>query len=100
MILKAHGKKGHRAKFICPISKLASHLSAIIYVDDTDLLHINLKDDESVEMVHQAIQASVLNWGNLLNARQCSPTSKMLLLNHLIQVGQGRVELQGQQRLR
>jgi hypothetical protein len=68
VILNAHRKKGHRAKFICPITKLTSHLSAIIYVDDTNLLHINLEEEESVEMVHQAIQASILNWGNLLNA--------------------------------
>jgi hypothetical protein len=68
VILNAHGKKGHRAKFVCPITKLSSHLSAIIYVDDTDLLHINLEEDELVETVHQAIQASVSNWGNLLIA--------------------------------
>jgi hypothetical protein len=68
VILKAHGKKGHGAKFVCPISKLVSHLSANIYVDDTDLLHINLEEDESVEVVHQAIQATILNWGNLLIA--------------------------------
>ncbi len=66
VILNAHRKKGHRAKFVCPITKLTSHLSAIIYVDDTNLLHINLEEEESVEMVHQAIQASILNWGNLL----------------------------------
>jgi hypothetical protein len=61
VILNAHGKKGHWAKFVCLITKLSSHLSAIIYVDDTDLLHINLEEDESVETVHQAIQASVSN---------------------------------------
>jgi hypothetical protein len=55
VIVKAHGKKGHGAKFVCPLSKLVSQLSAIIYVDDTDLLHINLEEDESVEVVHQAI---------------------------------------------
>jgi hypothetical protein len=55
IILNAHRKKGHGAKFVCPITKLTTHLSAIIYVDDTDLLHINLEEKESVEMVHQAI---------------------------------------------
>ena len=28
-ILNVHGKKGHGAKFICPITKLKHHLSAI-----------------------------------------------------------------------
>ena len=68
IILNAHRKKGHGAKFICPISKLSSHLSAILYVDNTDLLHINLEEDESMAKVHKSIQASVANWGNLLIA--------------------------------
>jgi hypothetical protein len=63
--LNANGKKGHGAKFSCPITKLSSHLSAILYVDGTDLLHINLEEDESVAEVHRLIQASVENWGNL-----------------------------------
>ncbi len=68
VILNAHGKKGHGAKFVCPITKLFSYLSAILYVDDTDLLHINLEKDELVAQVHELIQASVKNWGNLLIA--------------------------------
>ncbi len=68
VILNAHRKKGHGAKFVCPITKLTSHLSAILYVDNTDLLHINLKEEESEAMVHESIQASIVNWGNLLIA--------------------------------
>jgi hypothetical protein len=67
-IIRAHRKKGHRAKFLCPITQLQQHLSAILYVDDTDLLHINLTKSKSVEEVHRAIQDSVTNWGNLLIA--------------------------------
>jgi hypothetical protein len=37
-------------------------------VDDTDLLHIDLTKDESVDEVHNAIQTSVNSWGNLLIA--------------------------------
>jgi hypothetical protein len=29
-ILKAHGRKGHGVKFVCPITKLEKHLSAIL----------------------------------------------------------------------
>jgi hypothetical protein len=68
VILNAHGKKGHGVRFICPITKLSSHLSAILYVDNTDLLHINLEEDKSMAKVHASIQASVNNWGNLLIA--------------------------------
>jgi hypothetical protein len=67
-ILEAHGKKGHRAKFYCPITNLQHHLLAILYVDDNDLLHINLTKEETVDEVHAAIQDSVNSWGNLFIA--------------------------------
>jgi len=67
-ILGAHGKKGHGAKFHCPITNLQHHLSAIIYMDDTDLLHIDLTKDKSMDEVHHAIQNSINSWGNLLIA--------------------------------
>ncbi len=67
-ILQAHGKKGHGAKFICPITNLKQHLSAILYVDDMDILHIDLTKNESIYNVHVAIQDSVNSWGNLLIA--------------------------------
>jgi hypothetical protein len=67
-ILQAHGKKGHGAKFICPITKLRQHLSTIIFVDNTDILHIDLTKDKSIKDVHTAIQGSVNSWGNLLIA--------------------------------
>jgi hypothetical protein len=67
-ILQAHGRKGHGATFLCPITNLRQHLSAILYVDDTDILHIDLTKDESTHKVHTAIQGSVNSWGNLLIA--------------------------------
>jgi hypothetical protein len=67
-ILRAHGKKGHGAKFICPITNLQQHLSAILYVDNTDILRIDLTKDESINNIHVAIQDSVNSWGNLLIA--------------------------------
>ena len=69
-IIGAHGKKDHGAKFICPITHLKHHLSAILYVDNMDLLHINLSKDETVDKVHSAIQDSVNSWGNLLIATE------------------------------
>ncbi len=67
-ILKSHSRKGHSAKFVCPITKLEKHLSAILYVDSTDLLHIDLTKNETVNKLHMAIQESVNSWGNLLIA--------------------------------
>jgi hypothetical protein len=68
MILRAHGAKGHGAQFIAPMSQVRRSLSAILYVDGTDLLHLNMEGDESVQEVHMALQQSIENWGKLLIA--------------------------------
>ena len=44
--LRAHGAKGHRAQFIAPMSLVRCSLSAILFVDDTDLLHLNMEVEE------------------------------------------------------
>jgi hypothetical protein len=66
VILRAHGAKGHGAQFIAPMSLARRSLSAILYVDDTDLLHINMDVVESIDEVHIAIQSAIANWGKLL----------------------------------
>jgi hypothetical protein len=43
MILRAHGKKGHSARFVAPMLRVKRSLSAILYVNDTDLLHSNME---------------------------------------------------------
>jgi hypothetical protein len=83
-ILGAHGKKGHGAKFYCPITNMKHHLSAILYVDDTDLLHIDLTKDKTVDEVHMAIQNSVYSWGNLLIATGGRAPAKQMLLFYYI----------------
>ena len=68
IILRAHKAQGHEARFRCPISRTPSTLAAILYVDDTDVIHLQMDREESVEEVHAALQDSVLSWGNLLIA--------------------------------
>jgi hypothetical protein len=68
MILRAHGAKGHGAQFIAPMSQLRRSLLAILHVNDTDLLHLNMEKDELVQEVHVALQRSIENWGKLLVA--------------------------------
>ncbi len=66
MILQAHGAKGHGTHFIAPLSQVRSSLSAILYVDDTDLLHLNMDGDRTVFKAHAALQCTIKNWGKLL----------------------------------
>ena len=42
-ILCANKSKGHGDHFVCPISNLTGNLETLLFVDDTDLIHINLK---------------------------------------------------------
>ncbi len=66
MILRAHGAKGHGAHFIAPLSQVRSSLSAILYVGDTNLLHLNMDGDETVFEAHAPLQCAIKNWGKLL----------------------------------
>jgi hypothetical protein len=56
MILRAQGAKGHGAQFIAPMFQVRWSLSAILYVNDMDLLHLNMEGDELVQEVHLALQ--------------------------------------------
>ena len=68
VILRAHGAKGHGAQFIAPMSLVRRSLSAILYVNNMDLLHINMDAEESNVEVRAAIQRAIENWGRLLIA--------------------------------
>ena len=66
MILSAHGAKGHGAHFIVPMSQVCSSLSAILYVDGTNLLHLNMNGDETIFKTHATLQRTIVIWGQLL----------------------------------
>jgi hypothetical protein len=67
-ILGAHKKKGHSATFVCPLTNKITKLAAILYVDDCDLLHINMMEEDSAFVTYEKMQESVMNWGRLLIA--------------------------------
>ena len=51
-----------------PMSLVRRSLLAILYVNNTDLLHIKMDAEESIVEVHTAIQWAIENWGRLLIA--------------------------------
>ena len=67
-IISAHKKKGHGAHFTCPITKLKSHIAGIIYVDDTDLIHFRMDENQDKEEAFFHLQEAITNWGKLLLA--------------------------------
>jgi hypothetical protein len=48
---------------VCPVTKIRDHLAAIMFVDDTDIVRINMNLDETAHQVHSAMQKSIESWG-------------------------------------
>ena len=69
-ILRARKRKVHGDHFLFPIYNLTGHLAVLLFVDDTDLIHINIKAEETVTLAHQAMQDSISNWGQILTASE------------------------------
>ncbi len=82
-IISAHKKKGNRAHFTCPITKLKSHIAGIIYVDDTDLVHFRMDKDQGKDEAFYRLQEAITNWGKLLIASG-GPLKPVKCFFHLI----------------
>ena len=65
-IINAHKRRVRGGHFIFPVSRREEHLADILFVDDTDLIHININRDQSVYEAHAAMQEIIVNWGRLL----------------------------------
>ncbi len=68
VILNAHKHWGHGTKFLCPISLVRSNLLAVLVVDDTNVIHLDMNHRESHLEALEELQQSVMSWGNLLIA--------------------------------
>ena len=53
---------------MCPVSLAKGELSAILFVDDTDVIHFDMEKNETGLEAHAKLQESVESWGNLLMA--------------------------------
>ncbi len=67
-MIAAHKRKGHGAHLIAPIKGTTSHIVGGLFVDDTDLVHVNMRTVETILDAHSRLQESVINWGSLLVA--------------------------------
>jgi hypothetical protein len=67
-MIKAHRRKGHGTHFIAPISGLSCHLIGGLFVDDTDLFHLDMRRTKTALEAHTCLQELVINWGKLLLA--------------------------------
>ena len=67
-IVGAHKSQGHGGHFVCPVTKIRDHLAAILFVDDTDIVHINMDLNKTAGQAHTAMQQGIESWGQLLIA--------------------------------
>ena len=67
-MISAHKKKGHGAHLVASITDKTGHIAGNLFVDDTDLIHLNMINKESKVMAHDEFQNSIINWGKLLIA--------------------------------
>jgi hypothetical protein len=65
-MIQAHKQKGHGIHLWCPITNKTIHLAGTLFVDDTDLEHLDLNKTELISKSHKALQDIILNWGRLL----------------------------------
>ncbi len=57
------------ATFICPISHLKIDIANIFFVDNTDLMHMDMSNHSSDDnTVNEEMTGAIHNWGHLLLA--------------------------------
>ena len=61
---------------INPISKGGLHVAGTIFVDDIDIEHFDMRQNETAAEAHERFQESITNWGHLLisTGRALKPT--------------------------
>jgi hypothetical protein len=67
-MISAHKRKGHGAHLVTPISNQPCHLVGGLFVDDTNLFHLDTQRVDSATDMHERLQEAVINWGKLLIA--------------------------------
>ncbi len=67
-MIAAQQRKNHGAHFVAPISSKEGHLIGGLYVDNTDLFHLDMQVNENVHQAHTNLQDAIINWGKLLIA--------------------------------
>ncbi|KAL3823580.1 hypothetical protein ACHAXA_002921, partial [Cyclostephanos tholiformis] len=65
-IIMAHKEKGHVTHFLCPITKLRSHIKGVIYL--IHLIHFCMDKSEDALDTFYGIHEAFINWTKLLLA--------------------------------
>ncbi len=61
LMIAAHKRKGHGAHLIAKMSETTSHLVGGLFVNDTDLIHLDMRTIKTTLETHAKLQESVIN---------------------------------------
>jgi hypothetical protein len=65
-MITAQCRKDFGAHFIAPISGHHGHLIGRLFIDNTNLFHLEMQGIENIFQAHSKLQDSIINWGKLL----------------------------------
>lgn len=60
-MIEAHKRREHGVHLRCPISQKETHLVGTLFVDGSDIEHLNLTKQETVMEAHSALQESIID---------------------------------------
>ena len=60
-MIRVHKQKGYGVHLRCPITETAHHSAGSVFVDDTDLEHLDMTKVQMIEEVHVDFQESIIN---------------------------------------
>jgi hypothetical protein len=68
LMITSQCRKDYGAHFIAPISSQQGRLTGGLFVNDTNLFHLEMHRNEIVFQAHSKLQDGIINWGKLLIA--------------------------------
>ena len=68
LMIGAYKRLGHGLNFVSAWTGDAFFIAAVLYVDDSDLLHMSLESEESDAEFFDQIQQATFDWGGLVQA--------------------------------
>jgi hypothetical protein len=67
-MIAVHKRKGHGVHLVAKMLETTGHLVGRLFVDDTGLIHLDMRTIMTILEAHAKLQESVINWGKLLIA--------------------------------
>ena len=68
LMIDAYKRLGHGTEFVSAWTGDAFYLAAVLYVDDSDLLHMSLVESPEDSEFLEQVQRATFDWGGMVQA--------------------------------